>query len=65
MSIYRLSQLVKSINLMWLVITMLVFFGLIKLGLWQSARALEKEQRLAHIDALLGKKHQPLHKVAR
>lgn len=39
-------------NLLWLVFTVLVFSILIKLGFWQSARALEKEQRLAQIEKL-------------
>lgn len=41
-----------KLNLLWLVFTVLVFSILIKLGFWQSARALEKEQRLAQIEKL-------------
>ena len=37
---------------------MLVFFALVKLGFWQSSRALEKEQRLARIEQL--KSQEPL-----
>ena len=41
-------------QLNWLVVifTLLVFSGLIKLGLWQSERALEKELRLTRISQL-------------
>jgi len=39
-------------TLLWLVVTVLVFYSLVKLGFWQSARALEKEQRLAQIEKL-------------
>jgi len=40
------------LNLLWLVITVLVFFVLVKLGFWQNSRALEKEQRLSQIELL-------------
>jgi len=43
-------------NLLWLVATVLVFTALVKLGFWQSDRALEKEQRLAKIETLSAKK---------
>lgn len=46
-----LSSILEK-NLLWLVITVLVFSALVKLGFWQNARALEKEQRLAHIEKL-------------
>ncbi len=39
----------SQLNWFVIVITLLVFSGLIKLGMWQSSRALEKEQRLARI----------------
>ena len=42
----------NRLNLLWLVVTVLVFSALVKLGFWQSARALEKELRLAHIEKL-------------
>jgi len=35
-----------------LIFTLLVFSGLVKLGLWQNDRALQKEQRLATIEQL-------------
>ncbi len=43
---------VNKLNLLWLVVTVLVFSVLVKLGFWQSARALEKEQRLLQIAKL-------------
>lgn len=52
--------LLSAINWFWLVITLLVFSTLIKLGLWQTERAEEKQQRLLRIESLLGKSHQPL-----
>lgn len=44
-------------QLNWLIVifTLLVFTGLIKLGLWQSTRAVEKEQRLTRIEAFQNK----------
>jgi len=42
----------NKLNLLWLVITVLVFSALVKLGFWQSERALEKEQRLVKIEKL-------------
>lgn len=39
-------------NLLWLIVTVLVFSALVKLGVWQNARALEKEQRLIKIEKL-------------
>lgn len=45
-------KLLSKLNLLWLVITVLVFFILVKLGFWQNARALEKEQRLVQIEKL-------------
>ncbi len=39
-------------------LTVLVFVALVKLGFWQSSRALEKEQRLSRIEQL--KSHAPL-----
>lgn len=46
------SSYFSKLNLLWLVVTVLVFSALVKLGFWQSARALEKEQRLAKIEKL-------------
>ncbi|WP_448547012.1 SURF1 family protein [Thalassotalea fusca] len=58
MSAVNSKQIVKQVNWLIVVLTLLVFIGLIKLGLWQSARAVEKEQRLARIEALTS--HQAL-----
>ncbi|MBL4942573.1 MAG: SURF1 family protein [Colwellia sp.] len=48
---HRPSHFTK-LSLLWLVVTVLVFSALVKLGFWQSARALEKEQRLIQIEKL-------------
>jgi len=42
----------NKLNFLWLILTVLVFIALVKLGFWQSNRALEKEQRLARIEQL-------------
>ena len=42
----------KQLNWPMVIFTMLVFSILIKLGFWQSDRALEKEQRQQRINAL-------------
>ena len=42
----------NKLNILWLVITVLVFSVLVKLGLWQSDRAIEKEERVAKIENL-------------
>ncbi|WP_440874854.1 SURF1 family protein [Thalassotalea sp. PLHSN55] len=49
-----------NIRLPWLIVTLVVFAGLIKLGMWQSARAVEKEQRLARITQFSGQQALPL-----
>jgi len=43
---------IKKFNLSWLIITLLIFSVLFKLGLWQNERAVEKEQRLVRIGEL-------------
>jgi cytochrome oxidase assembly protein ShyY1 len=48
----NLLLIIKSINVFWLIITLIVFSLLINLGLWQSSRAIEKEQRLSRITSL-------------
>jgi len=48
-----LKTFLSNIRLPWLIFTLLVFSGLVKLGLWQSDRALQKEQRLATIEQLI------------
>ena len=44
-----MKTFLSNIRLPWLIFTLLVFSGLVKLGLWQSDRALKKEQRIASI----------------
>ncbi|OUR60722.1 hypothetical protein A9Q74_12190 [Colwellia sp. 39_35_sub15_T18] len=46
----------NKFNWLWLVATVLVFSALVKLGFWQGARALEKEQRLLNIEKLTTQK---------
>jgi len=53
----------NKFNLLWLVVTVLVFSILVKLGLWQNSRALEKEQRLAQIEKLSAQQPISLDKV--
>ena len=53
----------SSFSLLWLVVTLLVFSALIKLGLWQSDRAEQKEQRLLRIEQLMGTEPKPLHQL--
>ncbi|WP_114324989.1 SURF1 family protein [Candidatus Colwellia aromaticivorans] len=50
-------------NILWLLLTVLVFSALVKLGFWQSSRALEKEQRLSRIDQLKSKNPLSLQQV--
>ncbi len=57
----RLS--LANIRLPWLIFTLLVFAGLIKLGLWQSERATAKEQRLARIETLSAQQGLPLEQM--
>jgi len=42
----------NKLNFLWIILTVLVFSALVKLGFWQNSRALEKEQRLSRIDQL-------------
>jgi len=39
-------------NVLWIIVTVLVFSALVKLGFWQNSRASEKEQRLLRIEQL-------------
>lgn len=50
-------------NFLWLILTVLVFSALVKLGFWQSGRALEKEQRLLRIEQLTLQKPLSLQQV--
>jgi len=47
-----LNSVLSNIRLPWLIFTLLVFTALVKLGLWQSDRAIEKETRLLNIERL-------------
>jgi cytochrome oxidase assembly protein ShyY1 len=47
-----LKNFISNIRLPWLIFTLLVFSGLVKLGFWQSDRALQKEQRIETIAQL-------------
>ena len=49
MKFHTFTAISQSVNWIWVVITLLVFSLLIKLGMWQSTRAIEKEQRLSRI----------------
>jgi surfeit locus 1 family protein len=52
MNNFHLNKLFRQMHWPWLFITLLVFGGLIKLGLWQNDRAEQKQQRLARITEL-------------
>lgn len=47
-----MKHVLSNIRLPWLVFTLLVFTALVKLGLWQSDRAVEKTTRLNNIAEL-------------
>jgi len=47
-----LKNFISNIRLPWLIFTLLVFSGLVKLGFWQNDRALQKEQRIETIAQL-------------
>lgn len=49
MKVAKLKDYLYQLNWLLVIFTLLVFVGLIKLGLWQVSRAVEKEQRLARI----------------
>ncbi|REL31111.1 SURF1 family protein [Thalassotalea euphylliae] len=52
-----------KISPLWVLVTLLVFSALIKLGLWQSERAEQKEQRILRMEQLMGVEPKPLHQV--
>lgn len=52
MKVATLKDYALQLNWLLVVFTLLVFLGLIKLGLWQSARAVEKTERLSRIEKL-------------
>mgnify|MGYP000179515950 CR=1 FL=1 len=60
---HSVSQYIKQLNWIVVVFTLLVFFGLIKLGLWQSERANEKEERLTKIERLKNQDSIPLENI--
>ena len=47
-----MKNFISNIRLPWLIFTLLVFSGLVKLGFWQNDRALQKEQRIETIAQL-------------
>ena len=47
-----MKTFLSNIRLPWLIFTLLVFSGLVKLGFWQSDRALQKEHRIKTISEL-------------
>ncbi len=51
MKLANFREYISQLNWLMVLFTLLVFGGLIKLGLWQTARAVEKEQRLARISS--------------
>ena len=56
MKLTQLRLYISQLNWLMVLFTLLVFGGLIKLGLWQSDRAVEKEQRIATIASYQNKK---------
>ncbi|OKY26662.1 SURF1 family protein [Thalassotalea sp. PP2-459] len=49
MKVAKLKDYLYQLNWLLVTLTLLVFIGLIKLGLWQVSRAVEKEQRIERI----------------
>jgi len=49
MKLTHFREYISQFNWLVVIFTLLVFAGLIKLGLWQTSRAIEKEQRLSRI----------------
>jgi cytochrome oxidase assembly protein ShyY1 len=49
MELAKIRFYISQLNWLVVIFTLLVFSGLIKLGFWQSSRALEKEQRIERI----------------
>lgn len=43
---------INKMSFLWLLLTVLVFTALVKLGFWQNSRALEKELRISRIEQL-------------
>lgn len=59
----ELNKFLSNIRLPWLIFTLLVFGALVKLGLWQTDRAVQKEDRLLNIAALSKQKALSIEKV--
>lgn len=59
-----LSPFIRSWRWPWIMFTLLVFLGLIKLGFWQLSRAVEKEQRLERIESLTSLQPMTLPEIA-
>lgn len=59
-----LTDYCRQLNVVLVLVTLLVFSGLIKLGLWQHTRAIEKELRLERIASLQKKGHLSSNTVA-
>ncbi len=49
MKLANFREYISQLNWLVVIFTLLVFTGLIKLGIWQTTRAIEKEQRLERI----------------
>jgi len=49
MTLANFKEYLSQLNWLVVLFTLLVFSGLIKLGIWQSDRAIEKEQRISRI----------------
>ena len=49
MKLVQINKYISQLNWLVVIFTLLVFSGLIKLGMWQTARAVEKEQRIERI----------------
>ncbi|WP_068547243.1 SURF1 family protein [Thalassotalea crassostreae] len=49
---FNTTEFLKSWRLSWVVFTLLVFFALIKLCLWQYQRGVEKQHRLERIESI-------------
>lgn len=58
-----MKNVLSNIRLPWFIFTLLVFSALVKLGLWQSDRALEKEGRLINIERLSQTNAMSLHEI--
>lgn len=60
-----MNKFLLNIRLPWLIFTLLVFGALVKLGVWQSDRAIEKENRLFNIEMLSKQKSLSITNVLR